>query len=160
MTSSGITDHSGPSGKSNPESESYLILCFCHCPEPGWFSGCATNIFRGWIHICISSRLLHNTQETLLVNESSEHPLSHTCHCHHHISISASLHSTHTTFFVYFSHLSITYLFNVVVPTDPHSEIEKKIFLRGRMWASFSVGLDFHVLGKEWPKQLLLLRCF
>lgn len=35
MTSSGITDHSGPSGKSSPQSESFLILNFCHWPEPG-----------------------------------------------------------------------------------------------------------------------------
>lgn len=99
--SGGITDHDGPLRKSNPESESFLILGFCCSPEPG--DPMARRRFGG-LGLCLYKlRLLYIVPWTQQGKDNMlTSALSLTCHpCH--ISCSASLHSTYALCFSTFS---------------------------------------------------------
>lgn len=74
----------------------------------------ARDKFRDCVCACLSSRLLHNVQATLLGNDTMYTSALFLTYHHQHISSSASLPSTCTGLFFYLSHLSTTYLFNVV----------------------------------------------
>lgn len=67
MALSGITNHSGPPRRSNPESVPFLIFGLCEEPRWSW----ASSMFRSWVWIFISSSLLHTTPMTALGKDYS-----------------------------------------------------------------------------------------